>query len=199
MKTPEEKKADSAAYYAANKEKLKAYRAANSEKKKAYDAAYCVANKEKLRAYRAANAGRRKALRTAYRKANTEEVRAADRAYHAANREKINTASRAHRAANPEKARTYGRAWKRANREKIAAQVRIRKYGMSPECFQLMLLLQRNACGICKEVFSKEPCVDHCHKTGEVRGLLCHPCNRGLGGFRDTIAFLKSAEEYLQG
>jgi hypothetical protein len=41
--------------------------------------------------------------------------------------------------------------------------------------------------------------VDHCHKTGKIRGLLCHYCNIALGGFKDSIESLKKAIKYLEG
>lgn len=40
--------------------------------------------------------------------------------------------------------------------------------------------------------------VDHCHTTGLVRGLLCGPCNLGLGGLEDNIEFLMNAIIYLE-
>jgi len=39
--------------------------------------------------------------------------------------------------------------------------------------------------------------VDHCHTTGEVRGLLCNRCNTGIGQFKDNPNILRSAARYL--
>lgn len=40
--------------------------------------------------------------------------------------------------------------------------------------------------------------IDHCHKTGAVRGLLCSTCNMGLGSYKDDVALLEGAIKYLQ-
>jgi hypothetical protein len=40
--------------------------------------------------------------------------------------------------------------------------------------------------------------IDHCHKTGKVRGLLCGNCNVGLGHFKDSVELLQQAAEYLK-
>lgn len=76
-------------------------------------------------------------------------------------------------------------------------------YSLSPNDYDMMLKNQRGRCGICKtQKFSrsgKRPCVDHCHKTNRVRGLLCHRCNMGLGMFFDSVNTLAVAIKYLQG
>lgn len=39
--------------------------------------------------------------------------------------------------------------------------------------------------------------IDHCHKTGKIRGILCSRCNTALGGFNDDIKLLDKAINYL--
>jgi hypothetical protein len=57
---------------------------------------------------------------------------------------------------------------------------------------------QAGLCGICKKSLSQaETCVDHCHATGKIRGLLCRQCNNGLGQFGDNPRNLLAAMRYL--
>lgn len=75
-----------------------------------------------------------------------------------------------------------------------------RKYGITVEQYEEILQYQKGVCAICgkppKEGHARLS-VDHCHKTGLLRGLLCWLCNRLLGSFRDDKDRLKSAIEYL--
>ena len=58
---------------------------------------------------------------------------------------------------------------------------------------------QQGLCAICSRPFGDEPYyVDHDHKTGLIRGLLCNGCNLGLGLFRDDIDALLAAAQYLK-
>lgn len=52
-------------------------------------------------------------------------------------------------------------------------------------------------CGVHHSDLKKVLCVDHCHETNEVRGLLCNDCNRGLGQFKDDVERLEEAVKYL--
>lgn len=81
----------------------------------------------------------------------------------------------------------------------VARDHRLKKqYGITETDFQNMLSKQNNRCLICDNNFEKTANIDHCHDTGEVRGLLCWNCNIGLGYFKDSIENLSSAIEYLK-
>lgn len=71
-------------------------------------------------------------------------------------------------------------------------------YGLSLEQLSELRTLQSDCCAICKAAFTNEPHVDHSHKDGHVRGLLCRECNVGLGHFGDSIGVLLSAADYLR-
>lgn len=78
-----------------------------------------------------------------------------------------------------------------------------RKYGLTAERFDEMLAAQGGGCAVCS---TTEPGgrwglfhVDHDHETGEVRALLCHRCNVGLGYFGDDPELLRLAADYLGG
>lgn len=82
-------------------------------------------------------------------------------------------------------------------------------YGISGEEYNNIFMKQGYCCAICgspEPKYSRESgrkrmsfSLDHDHKTFEVRGILCHYCNRGLGTFRDDPALLMKALEYLKG
>ena len=90
------------------------------------------------------------------------------------------------------------------NKNRYTSEVRERflkeKYGITQEDYDALLDIQEGGCKICGWTPPKEKslCVDHCHDTGEVRGLLCNHCNSGLGYFRDNQEVLFSAIAYLE-
>jgi hypothetical protein len=71
------------------------------------------------------------------------------------------------------------------------------KYGITSAERDAMASAQGNACAICKRTETQPLHLDHCHETGKVRGLLCGPCNQGLGLFREDPNRLRAAAEYL--
>lgn len=71
------------------------------------------------------------------------------------------------------------------------------KYGISEEEYKMLFDLQHGQCEICRKSF-ESLCVDHCHITGKVRGLLCITCNWALGSAKDNPAILAGAILYLK-
>ena len=102
----------------------------------------------------------------------------------------------------------YQREWRAAlSPEKRAAKARIeregmlqRNYGLGVDEFDAMLAAQGGRCAICRtdEPGGKGWHVDHNHKTGAVRGILCSGCNTGIGLLRDDPALLRDAAAYIE-
>lgn len=112
---------------------------------------------------------------------------------------------------NPDRAREIGRKSalkQRSNPEKRAViNARKRaggKHKMSMEELDALFQAQGCKCAICG---TQEPQgiggskgwnIDHCHKTNQVRFILCNHCNRGLGAFRDNPEFMRKAADLLE-
>lgn len=75
-----------------------------------------------------------------------------------------------------------------------------RRYGITQEEFDVMLVNQNNKCKLCNNTFksSKDTHIDHCHNSSIVRGLLCNGCNMALGQFKDNVDIMENAIKYLQ-
>lgn len=91
--------------------------------------------------------------------------------------------------------------------EKVMAYKFKAAYGITIEQYNHMFDRQKGLCYICgkKETAvhkitlnPRKLAVDHCHKTGKVRALLCASCNGGLGNFHDDPALLRAAISYLE-
>ena len=99
----------------------------------------------------------------------------------------------------------YNDEWKEKNRDKYAVHQHCshvkRVYGLDYADFTRMMEEQNNRCAICGYEETRTAHflhVDHCHESGKVRALLCGPCNRGMGGFRDNPEILRAAANYLE-
>lgn len=76
------------------------------------------------------------------------------------------------------------------------------RYGITLADYDQLVLDQDGCCAICGTTNpggrNGRFCVDHNHVTGKIRGLLCSPCNRALGGFHDDPQLLQIALDYLK-
>ena len=77
--------------------------------------------------------------------------------------------------------------------KKANYKTRFQVYGITEEEYRFLVVQQDNKCGICGRPFIDTPHIDHNHETGEVRGLLCSKCNKGLGLFDDNPDYLEKA------
>ncbi len=116
--------------------------------------------------------------------------------------------------------RKYHREWYHRNKEKVAdgqrkrhaanpakyqALRRLRTRGVTQQQYESMLQAQRGVCAICSRPETRKQCgkvaplcVDHDHKTQQVRSLLCARCNSAIGLLFDDPVLLAKAALYLQ-
>lgn len=84
-------------------------------------------------------------------------------------------------------------------RRKWTNSLFLRKYGITLEEYEELFKLQKGRCKICNKKSKIRLPVDHDHKTGRVRGLLCSNCNLLLGAIeRDGIEIVLLAIQYLK-
>jgi Autographiviridae endonuclease VII len=97
-----------------------------------------------------------------------------------------------------DKKRNVCKKCRNSQRNKIGTILR-RKYGISLETKNILLEAQKNKCAICKNEFTEtnKAQIDHDHKTGCVRELLCGKCNRTLGMADDSVILLVNCIQYL--
>ena len=81
---------------------------------------------------------------------------------------------------------------------------KFRKYGITPEEYEARLVLQDGRCAVCRGEPTVLPggnrvlVVDHSHKSGRTRGLLCYRCNSALGQLKDSPSVHRNMIRYLE-
>ena len=113
-------------------------------------------------------------------------------------REKSRVAMAEWRKKNPERAKANQQRYYANNPEKVRATVVKYRYGITLEQWHTIFEQQGNRCAICGVTETRGWCVDHCHSTGRVRGILCHPCNTGIGFMEEDTERLSRAIDYLR-
>lgn len=88
-------------------------------------------------------------------------------------------------------------AYNKANPEKKREQNYKARYGVTLEEHTILYKKQNGKCATCNDELIPGV-IDHDHNTGEIRGLLCNPCNSALGFAKDNIQTLRNMIEYLK-
>jgi len=135
-----------------------------------------------------------------YREENREACLLAQREWRKNNKEKIKKYDSSWREKNKDKYKASQKKWKQKNKRKVLSDKLKRIYGISQDQYNDMLQSQGGVCAICSKEceINKRLSVDHCHNTGEIRGLLCSKCNTALGQMKDSIENLRKAADYLE-
>lgn len=99
-----------------------------------------------------------------------------------------------------EKIKQQAKIWRTKHPKKLRAYTLKRHYRITNKQYHQLLKRQNNHCAICKKLPRKRKHlgVDHDHKTGKIRGLLCENCNKALGMLYEDIKILKQTIKYLQ-
>jgi hypothetical protein len=101
---------------------------------------------------------------------------------------------------NPDKVKINAKKFRETNKESCKYRKLKDKYNISEQEYLKLVNKQKNSCAICnilEKHLRRALDVDHCHKTGKVRGLLCEKCNKAIGIFNDDIKLFKKAINYL--
>jgi hypothetical protein len=93
-----------------------------------------------------------------------------------------------------------------AVKEKLRNYYYKKTYGITYGAYCLMVRVRKGKCGICSRIPTRESSrighdhlvIDHDHKDGLIRGLLCESCNKGIGLFGDNPELLEKAADYLE-
>jgi hypothetical protein len=134
--------------------------------------------------------------------------------YYVCNRRKYLDSAKLRHIENREKDNLYRKKWYDKNADSIAKEWKTyyathkdeyrrkflkRLYGITPEKYDYMFRQQNGLCLICQKTSTMKLSVDHDKTTKAVRGLLCNPCNLGIGSLRHDPKNAERAVQYLRG
>lgn len=154
--------------------------------------------------YRHDNKDKIKGYMTAWRLANKEHIKEHAKNYYENNKEARAENFRKWYFDNHKYAVERNKKWADENPERIKKYdltKTLKRYGLTIERYNQLLETQKEKCAICLGIskIGRKLNIDHNHKTGEVRGLLCDKCNFALGHFKDNKEYLLRAIDYLDG
>lgn len=121
--------------------------------------------------------------------------------YYQLNKAKLDARSARWRINNPQKVLAWSAEYKFNNKDKVRTVNLKCKYGIDAAQFDEILKQQNFRCAICgisQAETNRYLCVDHCHRSKKVRGLLCTRCNAGIGNFKESTENLLKAINYVR-
>jgi hypothetical protein len=127
-----------------------------------------------------------------------EKKKAVSRDYYTAHRVEVLAKKKSQHATDPTARAAYHKAYNEAHRGDRRAK-HLESYGLTPRAFSALLSSQGDACAICRtsDWGKRGPFVDHDHRTGQVRGILCFRCNSALGYVNDNPNIILAMGDYL--
>jgi hypothetical protein len=139
----------------------------------------------------------------AWRERRRLQMKAVNRARYLRDPEAMKAKSRAYKAAHPERTKKHAETRRSRLTPADIRRYNLKRYGLTPEAVAALREAQNGACAVCGAVLVEgrgkdAMCVDHDHKTGRLRALLCGACNRGLGQFSDDATKLEAAARYIR-
>lgn len=97
--------------------------------------------------------------------------------------------------------RNYMREYQRKNKDTLNPYKRARRYGLTVDEMNELLEQAGDSCQICHSQFGEVTtgkCIDHCHDTGKVRGIICNKCNVAIGLLGNNVEVVKGLLGYLE-
>ena len=138
------------------------------------------------------------AAHKAYYQKNKDKLNGCNQEYYQAHKETIRAQAKARRLRRSEEYKKVKTEWRKGTVAQRRVKRLKREYGITQEQFLEMLKAQDGKCAICK---TENPgrCwnIDHNHRTGKVRAILCGKCNTALGLFKENRESLIAALAYL--
>ena len=153
-----------------------------TEQRKEYEKKWRQAHRKRVNEY-----GRN------WKRKNPKQVKESAKDYYKGHQEE----RKAYRMKHRERARTYMKKYKQ--------DWKVNRYGLGKVGFDSLMIEQNGVCAICLQPETRRQktgvadalCIDHNHKTGTARGLLCHKCNSAIGLLQDDPLLLEKAKEYI--
>lgn len=126
--------------------------------------------------------------------------------HYSRHKESVKQKAHAYYHGNKSKVSVSARYYRAKNKQIMVSRKLEYKFGLTLEQAKEKLGNQGGCCDICRKPLDYAtgvkgrdgPSIDHNHKTGKIRGIICMCCNTGLGMFTDNTATLREAANYLE-